>query len=835
MAPDPTLISPQRAAAPASGVGLEGEAVQGLQEPEKQSPRAGGNGRAHPSVASSAVEPTESARTTGPVARNGNGARPNADLAVEQVTDKPQSSGSSNRPLARSEEVNAYWSRRFREFRQQVLAEVAEERNAMAHARRRLTRQIEKLTARSTLLKERNRELYRISRNPFYRVGAVLFGRRRHSEESSIDLDEKYESTSHLVHTSRADLSDAELQLDELELQSESSPVDSLIQRWRDFGSRDVARLAYLRSCTGAESLRSNPTDEELELAPEPEEVDGWIRDYRVLSSRPLFSLLIPIHATPPDVLHSTFQSVLDQVYGNWEMCLAVDEATGEDSCNIIAGLQERHPGKVRSVRLEGTPGIVAGSNAAAELASGDFVGLLDHDDVLTPDALLQVAHCLSGSPEADLIYSDEDKLTPLGKVDHPFYKPDFSPELLDSFNYITHFTVIRRTLFEQVGGFREGFDGSQDYDLILRVSEQARKVEHVPRPLYHWRMVEGSTASDIRAKGDPFRQASYRALQDALRRRGETAVVEPGRAPDTYRVRYAVDPETPVTIIIPTKDNVEHLRQCVESIHELSMHRAFEILVISNNTERREALDYLDEASSRGQLRYLKRDIPFNYSALNNFAVQHTDRPFLLFLNDDTKVISPGWITAMLEQAQRAPIGVVGARLLYEDRTIQHGGLIVGCGGVADHAFRGAAEITAGYFNNLRTVRNCGAVTGACMMVRREVFEQAGGMDEALAVAFNDVDFCLRVGRAGYRNVFTPYAELFHYESKSRGYADSEEKIQKQNEEAQYVCNVWGESLFRDPYYNPNLSLVRNNYTPRTRWDREIEMTFRLNSKSPL
>lgn len=733
---------------------------------------------------------------------------------------------------ADAEEVDRYWARRFSEFRREIKARLEEERSAIALSRRQLERLSEKLRARARELKQRNRELYRLTRSPLYRWLSALPVGGEEVQDPGADLQERFLENEGFARRLTEEVGESENELAEFSAGNGKRAANALSWQWKPSGERQAYRLTYLRSCTDAPSLRVTPPEEEIALAPEPEDVDAWLDACRGLRARPRISLLIPIHATPPGLLLSMLQSVFDQIYDNWEMCLAIDGATGEEVCTILTDLEQAYPEKVRTVRLEGVPGIVAGSNAAADRASGDFIALLDHDDVLTPDALLSAAVVIDRVPDADLIYSDEDKLTENGRIAHPFYKPDFSPELLDSFNYITHFTVIRRSLFEDVGRFRLGFDGSQDYDLILRASERARRVEHIPRVLYHWRMVPGSTAAHIAAKGDPWREASFRALRNAVQRRGEDAVVEPGRAPDTYRIKYAVDPEARVTIIIPTKDNVELLRQCVGSIQERTAHRAFEILVISNNTERPEALSYLEQGAERGDFRYVRKDGPFNYSALNNLAVRHAESPYVLFLNDDTEVIEPDWLTAMLEHAQRPPIGVVGARLLFEDRTVQHAGLIVGCGGVADHAFRGAPEHSPGYFNNLRTVRNCSAVTGACMLVRKDVYEEVGGMDEALACAFNDVDFCLRVRRAGYRNVFTPYAELFHFESKSRGYIDSDEKMRQHNEEADYIRRVWGESIFHDPCYNPNLSLVRNDYTPRTPSDREVELTYRLKPK---
>ncbi|HEY5869628.1 MAG TPA: glycosyltransferase family 2 protein, partial [Candidatus Tectomicrobia bacterium] len=420
-----------------------------------------------------------------------------------------------------------------------------------------------------------------------------------------------------------------------------------------------------------------------------------------------------------------------------------------------------------------------------------------------------------------------EDKLTMSGEVVEPFYKPDFSPELLLTHNYLCHFSVIRTSVFRDVGGFHEGIDGSQDFDLFLRLTEATQRVEHIPKILYHWRMVSGSAAVDIAAKGGPWHESSRQALRAAVTRRHWQAAVIDGLLPDTYRVRFAVDPTAQVTIIIPTKDKVDLLQVCIDSIRKHTNHPSYEILVISNNSEEKATYAYLERAMRDGTLRFLRHDIPFNYAALNNFAVRHCDSPYLLFLNNDTEVVSPEWLTAMLEFAQHPDIGAVGAKLLYPDDTIQHAGVVLGIGGVAGHSHRYLPEYHLGYFGQHNLVRNYSAVTAACLLTRREVFEAVGGFNEELAVAFNDVDLCLKIRQAGYRIVYTPYARLYHYESASRGSDTTPENTGRFRAEIAYMLARWGSWLQNDPYYNPNLTIWREDFSLKTPSDMAEQQAF--------
>jgi GT2 family glycosyltransferase len=558
-------------------------------------------------------------------------------------------------------------------------------------------------------------------------------------------------------------------------------------------------------------------------VVPAGETVDSpaeLMAKYQRLTSRPLFSILTPVYNTRASWLREALESVCNQVYQEWELCLVDDGSTRQETLNVLEEFRLRDPKRIKYERLSGNSGIAVASNTAARLATGTFLTLLDHDDVLTQNALLEMALRLEQTPEADLLYSDEDKLTRAGECVQPFYKPDFSPELLLSHNYLCHFSVIRSSVFWDVGGFHEGIDGSQDFDLFLRVTEVARRVEHIPKILYHWRMVPGSTAADISAKGGPWHESSCQALRAAIARRHWQAEVMDGLLPDTYRVKFAVAPTEHVTIIIPTKDKVDFLRVCIESIRKHTAHPSYEILVISNNSGQEETYAYLEAGTRDKSLRFLRYDVPFNYAAINNFAVRHCDSPYLLFLNNDTEVTNAEWLTSMLEFAQHKAIGTVGAKLLYPDGTIQHAGVVLGIGGIAGHSHRYLPEHSPGYFGQLNVIRNYSAVTAACLLTRREVFDAVGGFNEDLAVAFNDVDFCLEVCKAGYRIVYTPYARLYHYESASRGSDTTLENAARFRSEIAYMLAKWGSRLQHDPYYNPHLTLCREDFSLKTAAD---------------
>jgi len=521
---------------------------------------------------------------------------------------------------------------------------------------------------------------------------------------------------------------------------------------------------------------------------------------------RPLISILLPAYNSKAGWLERALDSVLSQVYPNWELCIC-DDGSGEARVRRVLSSYGRLDARIKVRHAEQNGGISAASNAALSMAAGEFVALLDHDDELTPDALFEVVRLLQEQPDADLVYSDEDLLDEAGDPLLPHFKPGWSPDLLMSYNYITHLAVCRKALVDEVGGFREGFEGSQDYDLFLRLAEKTARIHHVPKILYHWWRVEGSTGTNSYTH-----ERSLRALEDALERRGVAGSVEDGPHLNRFRVRYEVSGEPLVTIVIPTRDNVSLLRKCIESIEQRTTYGNYEVLIVDNDSVDPQTVEYLSVTPHK----VLPFKEEFNYSRINNFAVSRADGEYVLLLNDDTEIISPGWLEEMLGHAQRPEVGAVGARLLFLDGRLQHAGVVVGVGspwvpGVATHSHLYYPGRSPGYFDATKVVRNYSAVTAACVMLRRSVFEEVGGLDEEnLAVLFNDVDLCLRIREKGYLIVFTPYAELYHKESASRGH------FSLNAAEFLYMRERWSEVMDRDPYYNPNFALGDGSYNLR-------------------
>ena len=551
------------------------------------------------------------------------------------------------------------------------------------------------------------------------------------------------------------------------------------------------------------------------ENAPSPQEVERWPYQVQQFAYKPTISILVPTYNTPEDVLREMIDSVIDQVYPYWELCIADDCSTDPKVLEVLEDYANNDERIKIVVRTENGH-ISAASNSALTVASGEYVGLLDHDDELTPHALYEVVRLLNEHPNADMIYSDEDKRGMDGRLLSAYFKPDWSPDAFMSRMYSCHFGVYRRTIFEQIGGFRVGYEGSQDYDLVLRFSEQTNNIFHIPKILYHWRIIATSVASGHSAKPYAY-DAGTRALTDAMHRRGEPGRIEMHPdIPGNYIPRYNLKEYGLVSIIIPTRNLGDVLDRCLTSIFGKSTYPKYEIIIIDNGSDESESLDVLKSWKKRrpSQLKIYTLDIPFNYSKLNNFAVSKANGEYLLFLNNDTEVITSYWIEGMVEQAQRSTIGAVGTKLLYPDDTLQHGGVILGVGGVGNHVHRGIHKTAYGYFSQAITVNNYSAVTAACLMCRREVFEQVEGFDENLEVAFNDIDLCLRIGAAGHHNIWLPHIQLYHHESKSRGYEDSGEKVQRLMKEDAYVRNRWEGIIKNDPYYNPNLTRENVDYS---------------------
>ncbi|GAP39088.1 glycosyltransferase family 2 protein [Flexilinea flocculi] len=521
----------------------------------------------------------------------------------------------------------------------------------------------------------------------------------------------------------------------------------------------------------------------------------------------PLFTIVTPVKDPALSIIHATIQSVLAQSYQRWEWILA-DASVPGSPVSALLEKYSRHDPRIKIIRLEKNHGIAENTNIALKNASGEWVGFLDHDDLLAPIALAEMVSKITEDPKIDLLYSDEDFIYEDGSNRrNPHFKPDFCPDFLLSLNYITHFLVVRRSLGESIDWIRPGFDGAQDYDLILRAVEKTRKVTHIPKILYHWREARTSTARDITVK--PYAdEAGKHALADALVRRGLAADVQSGPIPTSYRVSYHIEGQPFVSILIPNQEQPETLRRCIHSIQTLSTYANYEIIVIENGSSSPEIFHLYKELQEKS-IKVLHWDADFNYASVNNFAVQRARGEFVLFLNNDTEIITKDWIEQLLMHAQRKDVGAVGAKLYYPDHTLQHAGVVVGMGGVAGHLYLGELSTSMGYFGRLQVIQNYSAVTGACLMVQKKKFEEAGGFDERFQFAYNDVDFCLRLLEKDYRNVWTPYAELFHHESLTRGAEDSNsEKHLRFCREARLFITRWKNFIQKhDPCFNPNLS----------------------------
>ncbi|CAN5349360.1 N/A [soil metagenome] len=533
----------------------------------------------------------------------------------------------------------------------------------------------------------------------------------------------------------------------------------------------------------------------------------------QALPQLPLISVIMPTYNANPDWLREAIESVRSQLYPHWELCIADDASTDARTREVLDAY--RGDARIRAVRRPRNGHISAASNTALALAHGEWIALLDHDDVLKEDALFWIADCINRHPEARLIYSDEDKLDAGGMRCDPYFKSDWNPDLFYSQNMFCHLGAYHAALVRQVGGFRVGLEGAQDYDLVLRCIERIapEQIRHVPRVLYHWRVHAQSTAAGADAK--PYAQvAGERALSEHFERRGVCAKVE--WAGSGYRTRYAL-PEAPprVTLIIPTRNALALLRQCVDSIRMLTRYPNYEILIVDNGSDDPAALRYLDGLSALPDTAVLRIDSPFNYAALNNAAVAQCRGELVALVNNDIEVISPDWLCEMVSIALQPGVGAVGARLWYPDDTLQHGGIVLGIGGVAGHSHKGLPRGRSGYFGRADLIQSFSAVTAACLVVRRARYLAVGGLDEVnLKVAFNDVDFCLRLQEAGLRNVWTPYAELYHHESATRGTDVVPEKQRRFALEVAYMKHRWGIGLLRDRAYNPNLTLIAENFS---------------------
>lgn len=555
---------------------------------------------------------------------------------------------------------------------------------------------------------------------------------------------------------------------------------------------------------------------------------DTWLRIMRVsrqelfaqrktkFSYAPKFSVVVPLYHTPAKFLKDLVRSMMYQSYANWELCLVNASPEDVHLTSLLENWAMRDK-RIRVIRLEKNLGIAQNTNAGIAASTGEFIAFLDHDDFLEPDALFCYADALNKDKTIDVFYSDEDKTDEYAAhYFYPHFKSDFNIDLLHANNYMCHFLAVRKSLVDTVGGLNEKFDGAQDYDFVLRCVEQTKNIVHIPKILYHWRAHKDSTAENPESKNYAF-EAGKRAIEAHLKRLGISAEVTSRAEKGFYRVKYELQDKPLVSVIIPTKDHIEDLDKCLQSLEKVNTYDNMEYIIVENNSEKEETFEYYDRIQKeipKAKVVYWK-DKGFNYPSINNMGVDESKGKYLLFLNNDTEIVNPDCISEMLSQCQRSEVGAVGARLYYEDGTIQHAGVIIGMGGVAGHAFVGFEHDDLGYFARIVLTQDYSAVTAACMMVKRDVFEEVGRFDEKYAVAFNDIDLCLKIREAGYLIVYDPYAELNHYESKSRGYEDTEEKVARFNSEVDRFQKRWKDVLQKgDPYYSPNLTLDKNDFS---------------------
>ena len=543
---------------------------------------------------------------------------------------------------------------------------------------------------------------------------------------------------------------------------------------------------------------------------------EAILRHIKQLKIAPCFSILLPVHNTSPKWLQRAVESVRDQLYPNWELCV-VDDASTDPSLWRTIQNYAKNDQRIKELKRTEQGHICAASNDALSMASGQFIALLDHDDELAPTALYFAALQLNERPDLQLLYSDEDKLDSHGRRCQPHFKPDWNPDLFTAQNYISHLGIYSTALVRQVGGFRSGVEGAQDYDLALRCIEKIgpEQIAHIPRVLYHWRMSGESTAAAAATVNKPYAlDAAIKVVREHLVRTNVTATVEQNR--QIYlRVKYPTPDVTPrVSIVIPTRDRIELLQNLLKSIFTKTEYPNYEVVVIDNESSNQETLKFLSDLQADDRVQIHRVAGPFNYSKLNNIGVSRAEGSVVVLMNNDLEVINGDWLGEMLSHVLRPGVGAVGARLWYPDGILQHGGVILGFGGVAGH-IHGGTRADEGFFSRKQLIQDFSAVTAACMMVRRDVYLELNGLnEERLAVVFNDVDFCLRLSQAGYRIVWTPHAEFFHHESASRGIEDTSKKQRRLLSEERYMREKWGDRLLADPCYNPNLSLDHSLFT---------------------
>lgn len=550
----------------------------------------------------------------------------------------------------------------------------------------------------------------------------------------------------------------------------------------------------------------NEPNDEELEEQ----------KKYK-FEIQPKISIIVPMYNTPVKFFEELVDCLINQTYSNWELCLADGSPEQNHELDSIIEKDKR----IKYKFLNENKGIPGNTNAALSLATGDYLALLDHDDTLPLFCLYEIVKCINENTNVEFIYSDEDKI--VGKKAErrdPYFKPDFSPDTLRANNYITHLSVFKKSLMDKIGGFRDDYNGAQDFDVIIRATENTKNIVHIPKILYHWRVHENSTAMAAGAKPYAY-EAGQRVVEDHLKRIGAKGTVKPGGdIPGIYEVEYDVIGNPKVSILIPNKDGIKLLKKCVESILKLTTYENYEIVVIENNSENDETFEYYKKLEQNEKIRVIKYpDKGFNYSRIINFGVRNCDSEFVMQLNNDTELLTPDWLQKFIGYCQREDVGAVGARLYYGDKSIQHAGIVVGICGLAANMLPGLPKGVHAYFGKDCLIQNVSAVTGACLFAKRSIYEEVGFMDEEnFVIAFNDVDFCLKIREKGYKIIYNPYIELMHYESKSRGYENTPEKQERFERESNNFKNKWKEVIEKgDPYYNPNLSLTTADYAVKS------------------
>ena len=554
---------------------------------------------------------------------------------------------------------------------------------------------------------------------------------------------------------------------------------------------------------------RTEPTEEELEK-----------QKIEIFGMTPKISVIVPMYNTNEEFFKDLIECLKKQTYSNWELCLA----DGSTVQNIELQKYYMDDNRIKYKFLNKNCGIAGNSNEALKMTSGEYIVLLDHDDVLPIFALYEIVKCINENPLVEFIYTDEDKIR--GTINNrcePHFKPDFAPETLACHNYITHLVCIKKELMDKIKGFRQEYNGAQDFDLVLRATELTNRIIHIPKILYHWRVHKDSTAKNPDTKTYAFEAGKVAAQEHQIRMGKKAKVQYGGDTPGIYEVEYEVIGNPKVSILIPNKDNIAMLKQCINSILERTTYNNYEIIIIENNSKNTKTFNYYNKIKKNQKIKILEYpEKGFNYSKIINFGVKNCSGDFILQLNNDTKLLTNDWLEKFIGYAQQKEIGAVGAKLYFKNKAIQHAGIAIGVGGFAANIFSRLRNGLRGYCGKENLIQNLSAVTGACLFARKEIYEEVKYMDEEnFKVALNDVDFCLKIRERGYRIVYNPYIELIHYESFSRGYEDTPEKKERFKKEIKYFKEKW--KLFLetgDPYYNINLSRENAQYSIKNEWE---------------